>query len=64
MVLDIYLGYMVIFNKFCIFQDLGYDVIFLIGDFIGMVGDLIGKNIICLFLMCEDVLCNVEMYKQ
>lgn len=62
-VFDLYFGYIVFINKLCQFQDLGYQVIFFIGDFIGMIGDFSGKSVICFFLMCEQVLENVEMYK-
>ena len=41
---DIHLGHTVILNKLRLFQELGHEVIFLIGDFTGMVGDPSGKN--------------------
>ncbi len=41
---DIHLGHTVIFNKLRLFQELGHEVTFLIGDFTAMVGDPTGKN--------------------
>jgi tyrosyl-tRNA synthetase len=42
---DLHLGHTVIINKMRQFQDLGHEVIFLIGDFTGMIGDPTGKNV-------------------
>ena len=42
---DLHLGHTVIINKMRQFQDLGHTVIFLIGDFTGMIGDPTGKNV-------------------
>lgn len=42
---DIHLGHTVILNKLRLFQELGHEVIFLIGDFTGMVGDPSGKTV-------------------
>jgi tyrosyl-tRNA synthetase len=42
---DLHLGHTVLLNKMRQFQDLGHQVIFLIGDFTGMIGDPTGKNI-------------------
>ena len=44
------------------FQDLGHQVIFLIGDFTGMIGDPTGKNVTRKPLTREDVLANAETY--
>jgi len=41
---DLHLGHTVLLNKLRQFQDLGHEVIFLIGDFTGMIGDPTGKN--------------------
>ena len=41
---DLHLGHTVLLNKLRSFQDLGHEVIFLIGDFTGMIGDPTGKN--------------------
>ena len=43
---DIHLGHTVILNKMRTFQELGHEVIFLIGDFTGMVGDPSGKTVL------------------
>ncbi|WP_301099106.1 tyrosine--tRNA ligase [Otariodibacter sp.] len=61
---DIHLGHTVVFNKLRQFQQLGHEVIFLIGDFTGMVGDPSGKNSTRPPLTREDVLRNAETYKQ
>ena len=41
---DLHLGHTVILNKLRLFQDLGHEIIFLIGDFTGLVGDPSGVN--------------------
>ena len=41
---DLHLGHTVLLNKLRQFQELGHEVIFLIGDFTGMIGDPTGKN--------------------
>ncbi|MBQ4888670.1 MULTISPECIES: tyrosine--tRNA ligase [Shewanella] len=61
---DIHLGHTVILNKLRAFQELGHEVIFLIGDFTGMVGDPSGKNNTRPPLTREDVLANAETYKE
>ncbi|MBO2587676.1 tyrosine--tRNA ligase [Shewanella algae] len=61
---DIHLGHTVILNKLRLFQDLGHEVIFLIGDFTGMVGDPSGKNSTRPPLTREQVLANAETYKE
>ena len=42
---DLHIGHTVLLNKMRQFQDLGHTVIFLIGDFTGMIGDPTGKNV-------------------
>lgn len=59
---DLHLGHTVLLNKMCQFQDLGHQVIFLIGDFTGMIGDPTGKNVTRKPLTREDVLKNAETY--
>ena len=59
---DLHLGHTVLLNKMRQFQDLGHQVIFLIGDFTGMIGDPSGKNITRKALTREDVLANAETY--
>ncbi len=61
---DIHLGHTVIINKLKHFQDLGHQVIFLIGDFTGMIGDPSGKNITRQPLSREQVLANAQTYQQ
>ncbi len=59
---DLHLGHTVLLNKLRQFQDLGHQVIFLIGDFTGMIGDPSGKNVTRKPLTREDVLANAETY--
>ena len=61
---DLHLGHTVIINKMRQFQDLGHTVIFLIGDFTGMIGDPTGKNVTRKPLTREDVEANAETYAQ
>lgn len=61
---DLHLGHTVLINKLKTFQDLGHEVIFLIGDFTGMIGDPTGKNATRKPLTKEDVLANAETYKE
>ncbi len=59
---DLHLGHTVIINKMRQFQDLGHTVIFLIGDFTGMIGDPTGKNVTRKALTPEEVEKNAETY--
>ncbi|MEO7067755.1 MAG: tyrosine--tRNA ligase [Rhodanobacter sp.] len=59
---DLHLGHTVLLNKMRQFQDLGHQVIFLIGDFTGMIGDPTGKNVTRKPLSREDVLANAKTY--
>ncbi|KRG77918.1 tyrosine--tRNA ligase [Stenotrophomonas ginsengisoli] len=61
---DLHLGHTVLLNKLRQFQDLGHQVIFLIGDFTGMIGDPTGKSATRKPLTREDVLANAETYKE
>ena len=61
---DLHLGHTVLINKLRTFQQLGHEVIFLIGDFTGMIGDPTGKNVTRKSLTKEDVLANAETYKE
>lgn len=61
---DLHLGHTVLINKLRHFQLLGHKVIFLIGDFTGMIGDPSGKNTTRPPLTREQVLANAETYKQ
>lgn len=60
---DLHLGHTVLINKLRQFQDLGHQVIFLIGDFTGMIGDPSGKSVTRPPLTREQVLENAETYK-
>ena len=59
---DLHLGHTVLLNKMRQFQDLGHDVVFLIGDFTGMIGDPTGKNVTRKPLTREDVAANAATY--
>ncbi len=60
---DLHLGHTVLIQKMRQFQDLGHEVIFLIGDFTGMIGDPSGKSETRKQLTHEEVLSNAETYK-
>ncbi|WP_375079950.1 tyrosine--tRNA ligase [Pseudomonas aeruginosa] len=60
---DLHLGHTVLINKLRQFQDLGHQVIFLIGNFTGMIGDPSGKSVTRPPLTREQVLENAETYK-
>jgi tyrosyl-tRNA synthetase len=61
---DLHLGHTVLIRKLKHFQDLGHTVIFLIGDFTGLIGDPSGRNVTRKQLSKEQVLENAETYKQ
>lgn len=61
---DLHLGHTVLLNKLRQFQGLGHQVIFLIGDFTGMIGDPSGKNVTRKPLTREDVLANAATYAE
>lgn len=61
---DLHLGHTVLINKLRTFQQLGHEVIFLIGDFTGLIGDPTGKNVTRKPLSREDVMANAETYKE
>src|SRR5215510_1376832 len=61
---DIHLGHTVVIRKLRAFQDLGHTVIFLIGDFTGMIGDPSGKNVTRPPLSREQINANAETYKE
>ena len=61
---DLHLGHTVLLNKMKIFQDLGHEVIFLIGDFTGLVGDPSGVNETRPVLTKEQLDKNAETYKE
>lgn len=61
---DLHLGHTVLIQKMKHFQDLGHKVIFLIGDFTGLIGDPSGKSETRKPLTREEVLKNAETYKE
>jgi tyrosyl-tRNA synthetase len=61
---DIHLGHTVLIRKLKHFQDLGHTVIFLIGDFTGMIGDPSGRNVTRPPLTAEEIAANAETYKK
>ncbi len=61
---DLHLGHTVLINKLRHFQELGHQVVFLIGDFTGMIGDPSGKNVTRPPLSREQVLENARTYKE
>ena len=61
---DIHVGHTVVIRKLKAFQDLGHTVIFLIGDFTGMIGDPSGKNVTRPPLSRDEINANAETYKR
>jgi tyrosyl-tRNA synthetase len=61
---DLHLGHTVLINKLRHFQDLGHHVMFLIGDFTGMIGDPTGKNTTRPPLSPEQIADNAKTYQE
>lgn len=61
---DLHLGHTVLINKLKVFQDLGHEVIFLIGDFTGRIGDPTGKNVTRKPLTEAQVADNAKSYAE
>ncbi len=61
---DLHLGHTVLLNKLKTFQDLGHEILFLIGDFTGMIGDPTGKNVTRKPLTPEQVQDNAKSYQE
>jgi len=61
---DLHVGHTVLINKMRQFQDLGHEVIFLIGDFTGMIGDPTGKSATRPPLTREEIIENAATYEQ
>ncbi len=61
---DLHLGHTVLINKLKQFQELGHHILFLIGDFTGMIGDPTGKNVTRKPLTREAVLENAKSYQE
>ena len=60
---DLHIGHTVLINKMRQFQQLGHDVVFLIGDFTGMIGDPSGKNATRPPLSTDQIKANAETYE-
>src|SRR3989441_8052715 len=61
---DIHLGHTVLIRKLKHFQELGHTVIFLIGDFTGLIGDPSGQNVTRKPMTPEEVAANAETYRR
>jgi len=61
---DIHLGHTVLLRKMRQFEDLGHRVVFVVGDFTGMIGDPTGRNKTRPPLSTEEILANAETYKR
>ena len=61
---DLHIGHTVLINKMRQFQQLGHDVVFLIGDFTGMIGDPSGKNATRPPLTTEEIQANAATYEK
>jgi len=59
---DLHLGHTVQFNKLRQLQDLGHQIVFVIGDFTGMIGDPTGRNVTRPALSREEIECNAKTY--
>src|SRR5450631_4515133 len=61
---DLHLGHTVLLNKMRQFQEMGHEVVFLIGDFTGLIGDPTGRNATRPALTPDEVKANAETYRQ
>lgn len=61
---DLHIGHTVLINKMRQFQQFGHDVVFLIGDFTGMIGDPSGKNATRPALTSEEIKANANTYEK
>jgi tyrosyl-tRNA synthetase len=61
---DLHIGHTVLINKMRQFQEFGHEVVFLIGDFTGMIGDPTGKNVTRPPLTVDEINSNAETYKE
>jgi tyrosyl-tRNA synthetase len=60
---DLHLGHTVLINKMALFQRLGHDVVFLIGDFTGLIGDPTGRNATRPPLTPDEIQANARTYQ-
>ena len=61
---DLHIGHTVLINKMRQFQKFGHEIVFLIGDFTGMIGDPSGKNATRPALSPEEIKANAETYEK
>ncbi len=61
---DLHLGHSLLLTRMRRFQDFGHEIVFLIGDFTGMIGDPSGKNATRPSLTSEEIAANAETYKE
>lgn len=61
---DLHLGHTVVFNKMRQFQDLGHEVVFLIGDFTSLIGDPSGRSATRKVLTREEIEANAQTYRE
>jgi tyrosyl-tRNA synthetase len=61
---DLHLGHTLVLTRMRRFQEFGHDVVFLIGDFTGLIGDPTGKNVTRPPLSREEIAANAETYKE
>lgn len=61
---DLHFGHTVVINKLRQFQELGHDVLFLVGDFTSMIGDPSGRNVMRKPLSLEEIAVNAKTYTQ
>ncbi len=61
---DLHLGHTVLINKLRHFQDMGHHILFLIGDFTGLIGDPTGRNVTRKPLTRDDIIANAKTYQQ
>jgi tyrosyl-tRNA synthetase len=61
---DLHIGHTVLINKMRQFQEFGHEVVFLIGDFTGMIGDPSGRDAMRPPLSPDDILANADTYKE
>src|SRR2546430_2579508 len=59
---DLHLGHTVQFNKLKALQDIGHEIVFVIGDFTGMIGDPTGRNVTRPALSREEIEANAKTY--
>ena len=61
---DLHLGHSVIINKLKVFQDLGHQIVFLIGDFTARIGDPSGRSATRPMMTEEQIMTNIETYQE